>query len=236
MLRGKQKDLAARASGGQSPEKATERQGVVEQVDKLYKKIREDIIEKVTIRRTRSNIANNDDYNDDLRAQGITFPKVEPPESLDYELPAECSALFYDTLRVLVDKLNYARYRAIEYLRPEFQKEYKNAKVISDNLMWIYKTLLVKRLESSFEAFRRTLGRLKDSTHTLIKMYDEQDKVLIAPKADVNELIGQGKTLEEIYGIGGEKGGKVYPRSAFMPEFINRLREDYSLLEAYCEK
>lgn len=236
MLRGKQKDLAARASGGQSPEKATERQGVVEQVDKLYKKIREDIIEKVTIRRTRNNITNNEDYNDDLRVQGITFPKVEPPESLDYELPAECSALFYDTLRVLVDKLNYARYRAIEYLRPEFQKEYKNAKVISDNLMWIYKTLLVKRLESSFEAFRRTLGRLKDSTHTLIKMYDEQDKVLIAPKADVNELIGQGKTLEEIYGIGGEKGGKVYPRSAFMPEFINRLREDYSLLEAYCEK
>lgn len=235
MLRRKQKDLAERASGEQSSEKAIERQGVVEQVDKLYKKIREDIIEKVTIRRTRNNITNNDDYKADLQAQGITFPKVEPPESLDYELPAECSALFYDTLRVLVDELHYARYRAIEYLKPEFQKEYKNAKLISDNLMWIYKTLLVKRLESSFEAFRHTLGRLKKSTHTLIEMY-ARDQVLIAPKADVNELIGQEKTLEEIYGIGVEKGGKVYSRSAFMPDFIELLRKDYSLLEAYCEK
>ena len=66
-------------------------------VDALYEKIRTQVIDKVTVRRTRNNILNNPDYKADLEAQGIIFPKILPPNELEYAMSDETKRRFYKT-------------------------------------------------------------------------------------------------------------------------------------------
>lgn len=80
------------------------------------------------------------------------------------------STLFFDTLTMLTDGktddnpngqgLEYARYRVVEFLEESLQKDYPMSKSMSRNLAGIYRTNMVKRLESSFYAFKRSLDLL----------------------------------------------------------------------------
>ena len=57
----------------------------------------------------------------------------------------------------LSDKINglkYYRYQAIKYLKSPKKSKYKKADMISIQLAGIMKTLLVKRIDSSFYAFK----------------------------------------------------------------------------------
>jgi hypothetical protein len=64
--------------------------------------------------------------------------------------------------------LTYNRYRAIAFLRAELKQRYKNADLVATQLARIMKTLLVKRLDSSFLAFTNSLRRFRDATHLLL--------------------------------------------------------------------
>ena len=96
---------------------------ITEEVDAIYAEIREKVIDKVTVRRTRHNILNDADYRKDLQQQGIVFPTILPPNELEYQMDEDTSNRFYETLSFLTDTQNpmhleYARYRAIEFLKP----------------------------------------------------------------------------------------------------------------------
>jgi len=84
--------------------------------------------------------------------------------------------------------LTYNRYRAIGYLKPELKKKYQNADLISAQLAQIMKTLLVKRLDSSFHAFTSSLVRFRDANEAMRRML-EQGRVIIAPNLGVSEYI-----------------------------------------------
>ena len=65
------------------------------------------------------------------------------------------------------------------------------------------KSILVKRLESSFFAFKNTLGRFAESYEKFIDMY-EKGEVYISKKVDVYDLLDNGDdekliNLKEIY-------------------------------------
>lgn len=65
--------------------------------------------------------------------------------------------LFHKTVFYLTDedKLKYSRYQAIAGLKQDIQdKYYENAETVSKSLAFIMKTQLIKRLESSFYAFK----------------------------------------------------------------------------------
>jgi superfamily II DNA or RNA helicase len=217
---------------------------VTDAVDHIYKKIREEVIDKVTIRRTRHNIMDDDDYKTDLALQHIRFPNILPPEELEYRLGAETNDRFYNTLVTLTnadgceEHLEYARYRAIEFLEKEYQERYRNAEQVSTILAGIYRVHMVKRLESSFYAFRRSLHTLLRITNDMIKMW-ESDKVIIAPDLNIKDMQAKGMELDAIIEYAGEKGYKkddiVYPAEAFKPEFIELLRNDKVALEHLCE-
>ena len=74
---------------------------VSQDVDRIYDQIRNKVIDKVTIRRTRTNILNDSDYKEDLKKQGIVFPKILPPKELEYELTPALSRSFISTLTAL---------------------------------------------------------------------------------------------------------------------------------------
>ena len=215
-----------------------DKRDVTTDVEKIYASIRDEVIDKVTIRRTRNNILNDPDYCHDLDEQGIIFPHILPPNELTYLLGDSLSDKFYATLSVLTDEENpehvgYARYRAIEFLNPEFRDRYPRAKQISQSLAGIYKVHMVERLESSFYAFKKSLATLLRITSDMIKMF-EQDKVIIAPELNVKALQAKDMELDEILELAMEKGYSkddiLYHASDFQPEFIEMLKKDRGIL------
>lgn len=52
----------------------------------IYEKIRLKVIEPLTVRRTRTDLSENDEYAKDLKEQGVIFPTVNKPEKIFYQL------------------------------------------------------------------------------------------------------------------------------------------------------
>lgn len=206
-------------------------------IDALYTDLRTHILDKVTIRRTRTNILNDPDYSADLKRQNIVFPKILPPREEIYQMDDALRSTFYTTMDLLSNTasplaLNYARYRAIEFLLPQFQP--KHAEQTAKTLANLYRVHMVKRLESSFYAFRRSLETLLRITEDMIRMYNE-NKVIIAPEMDVKGMLAKGMDLDEIIDKAMEKGLKesdvVYKRDQFQPIFIELLKKDLVILQ-----
>jgi superfamily II DNA/RNA helicase len=213
----------------------------VEAVKVLYEDIRTKIIDKVTVRRTRENITNYEEYAIDLKSQGIIFPKIEKPREVEYILEADLKELFESTMLTLTEELKYARYKAIDALVPEIKEDkYPNAAATSRSLATIYRTHMVKRLESSFYALRRSLYNLRRATQGMVDMFNA-DKVIIAPDLKVKELQDKGIELDDIIEKGIEKFGIskddfVYPASAFSEDFLNDLKYDIAALDNLIQK
>lgn len=221
-----------------------DQRNVTAEIDQIYEKIRNGVIDKITIRRTRNNILNDPDYRADIRSQGIIFPDILPPNELEYQMSATTSRRFYETLKQLTDGkssrnpggtgLDYARYRAVEFLRPEYRSKYKNAEHIGQTLAGIYRVHMVKRLESSFHAFKQSLHTLLRITTDMIKMFQE-NKVIIAPDLKVKDLQAKGMELDQIIEYAITKGyvaeDIVFAAEAFLPEFLEMLQHDKEILE-----
>lgn len=221
-----------------------DKRDVTSEVDKIYEQIRNKVIDKVTVRRTRNNILNDPDYKADIKSQGIIFPKILPPNELEYSMSRDTNDRFYETLKQLTDGksdtnpagngLNYARYRAVEFLKPEYRKKYKNAAHIGQTLAGIYRVHMVKRLESSFYAFKKSLRTLLNITEDMIKMFEE-NKVIIAPDLKVKDLQAKNMELDEIIEYAVSRGyiaeDIVFTADAFTPDFLEMLHHDRDILK-----
>ncbi len=210
----------------------------IDRIRELYGVIREKIISQITVRRTRRDLKNYPKYIDDLKAQGIEFPEIAAPKPKLYELNSKLSKLFYHTVFYLTDtdKINYYRYQAIAYLKPELREnQYEQAVLVSKSLAGIMKTLMIKRLESSFKAFKISLQNLSTATGRMIQMFDK-GKVLIAPDLRVNDLMEKGFSIEDLEAMIMEMNIENPRNNVFTPDdfdktFIEGLRKDHSLLK-----
>lgn len=210
----------------------------IERIRELYSLIREKVIAQITVRRTRKDLKSYPKYMDDLTEQGIIFPEPAPPKSYIYELDAKLSRLFYQTMFYLTegDRINYFRYQAIRYLKEDLRNQYyEQAILVSQSLAGIMKTLMVKRLESSFKAFKISLNNLTVSTGRMIEMF-ERNKIFIAPDKSVNELLDKGFTFDEIEQIILELSienprNNVFEAKDFDETFLEGLKHDYALLQ-----
>ncbi len=210
----------------------------------IYGKIRKNVIEPITIRRTRTDLENIPEYKIDLDQQGIKFPKVEPPKKVEYLMDEKLNELFYKTVSYLTDKdsndeliyIKYKRYQAISGLNKEVQDMYyENAETVSKSLAFIMKTQLIKRLESSFYAFKKSLGNFQTATDRMIKMF-ENNKVFIAPDANVNKLMNDGwseEDIEEKIKLLSEENPKnqTFESSDFKDDFLPFLKRDLEYIK-----
>jgi superfamily II DNA/RNA helicase len=212
-------------------------------IQDIFNDIRDKVIKDITIRRTRTDLAKNDRYRIDLQEQGIVFPKVADPFANEYELPYDLATLFLDTANSIIDKskIDFFRYQAIAYLTDEANNGlYQSAQTISRSLAFIMQTQLIKRLESSFYAFKNSLSKITSSTKQMIEMY-ERDRIFIAPDLDISDLLNKGYTDEEIeieiLKIDDDKPkNKKFTRSDFKNGFIEGLRSDYENLSSLNER
>ena len=151
--------------------------------------IKDKVIKHLMVRRTRKDIL--DFYPDDIEKQGLTFPEVSNPEPLFYELDKETDNLFEDSVKVIESRstkendktLTYARYKLTSYLKKDgVEYLWKNKfietrdvdfeKMSEALLIGLMRTLFLKRLDSSFEAFRKTLANMLKSYETLLSLYE----------------------------------------------------------------
>lgn len=208
-------------------------------VRELYEQIRERIISPITVRRTRTDLKNYPKYLEDMKEQGIEFPEISPPREIQYELKGKIGELFTHSMDILTNDVKYFRYQAVLALKEEIRDEhYPQARIVSLSLAGILRNLMVKRLESSFYAFKRTLRNVAKATERMIDMF-ANDKVFIAPDFEVNALMEKGYTMEEVENYilertldDPESRNRIFPASDFEPEFLVGLRNDLELLNA----
>ena len=206
-------------------------------VKKIYEKIRTKVIEPLIVRRTRTDLLEHKQYSEDLIKQGIKFPIVKQPHKIFYQLEPHLEALYDKTIFVLSDPtqgLTYNRYRAIGFLKPYKKNKYKQADMISSQLARIMKTLLVKRIDSSFFAFKQSLERFMMATKAMVTMF-ENGKIYIAPNLPVSDMINEGKE-EELLNLIIEKSIddptiEICEPDDFEYNFLPGLKNDFELLK-----
>ena len=204
---------------------------------KLAEKVRNRIIKPITVRRTRTDIERVERYR-----KGVGhFPKVAKPNQNGYELNEHLANLFEETMNHLVKDLVYVRYQAIAGLKEEVARGmYDHAEMASRQLAGIRKNGLVKRLESSFYAFKISLNRFAQANQNLIDMF-ANGKVLIAHDLDINTLLEKGLSIEEIEEKLNEKAidnpkNAVFAPEDFKPEYLEDLKKDQVVLDMMCKE
>lgn len=202
----------------------------------IYEEIREKVIKPLTIRRTRTDLTIHELYSEDLKTQGIIFPDIKKPEKIFYQLDPKLESLYDRTMYLLGnenDGIQYYRYQAIKYLKEPLRSRYQSADNASRALAKLMRTMLVKRLDSSFYAFKKSLQRFTDATRVMVEMF-ENNQVYIAPNQKVNEMIMDGKE-EELFAKllelqDTDPSITICTASDFQPSFIATLKRDYELL------
>lgn len=215
---------------------------ISKEVKAIYEKIRVKVVEPLTVRRTRTDLMENEAYRKDLEKQNVHFPDVKAPHKIYYQLDTELEELYDKTIRYLKGKekgtLKYYRYQAIKYLLPPKKDKYKKADLISIQLAGIMKTLLVKRIDSSFYAFKQSLKRYYQANKVMLDMF-EKGVIYIAPNLKVNELLSEGREDELIRQI--EEAQYTDPTiEVCTPEdfetiFIDGLKQDEQILKELVE-
>lgn len=189
--------------------------------------IREKVLQYLMVRRTRTIITKY--YEKDLKKHNVKFPEVEEPKPVIYNFDIKLDKIFNETLEIIVGKLKYARYRPMSseyYVGPlEWTGSVREA---MGKLMMI---LLVKRLESSFFAFRSTIDRFIHSYKRFIEEY-QKGNVYISKKYinRVFELL-EGDDEESIQKLVEQDKVNKYSSKDFKPNFIRDLKNDLKILE-----
>lgn len=189
------------------------------------KEIREKVLKYLMVRRTRTEIARY--YSEDLAEQNLRFPEVAPPEPLFYQLDTAENRVFTHTIERLTRDFTYARYSPLTY----YQGERSDIDVTAQkNLARFMKILLVKRLESSFRAFRLTLDRFLHTYERFLAALDG-GYVYISKKhiGKVFDLLEQDD-LEGVQDLIDADVAEKLPASAFTHQFRHDLENDLTIL------
>ena len=186
--------------------------------------IRDRLIREVMIRRTRSEV--QEYYKDDLEKQGLHFPTAGSPERIVYEFDKTTDEAFSETIAAIKD-FRYTRYTPLLYLKDK--EKYAQLLVSQHNMGGFMKGVLVKRLESSFYAFSKTLGRFIESYEKFIDMV-KSGKVYISKKVNVYDLLDDGDINKLMYYI-EQEDVMEFKTSDFEPKFLKYLERDLSELK-----
>ena len=201
--------------------------GTPEYMDQLRENsevIRDKLLREVMIRRTRSEI--EEYYAEDLKNQGLTFPKAGSPEKIIYTFDEATDEAFNETIAA-IKEFRYSRYTPLLYLKDK--KKYAQMLAAQRNMGGFMKGILVKRLESSFHAFRMTLSRFIESYEKFISMA-EKGTVYISKKVDVYDLLDDGNIEKLLYLIEQQDVMK-FKTNEFEARFMKELRQDLAQLK-----
>lgn len=196
----------------------------LDQVRANSEEIRDRILRHIMIRRTRNEIMEY--YASDLEKQGLKFPKLGTPEPIVYIFDEDTNTVFNETVDT-IKNFKYSRYKPLVYLKDS--KKYATLLTSQHNMGGFMKSILVKRLESSFFAFKNTLGRFLASYEKFIEMY-ERGEVYISKKVDVYDLLDSGDD-DKLMELVEAETVMHFSADEFDGKFIKDLRWDLTKLQ-----
>lgn len=227
-------------------------------IKKVASEIR-NILSPLVIRRSRLDLEAIDEYKEALKRQKISFPKVNDPQELDYDLGA-LSELYENTLKTLAPETEDKGYIGARYMPTNYIKNYASykAKIAEEmgidenllkqgqiNLALFMKRLLVRRFESSVFAFQTTLESLIRSTERVRDWYEKAGLVPVYKKGqlpDVDSLWDEtgDDAAEEIRQLAfedsietlKEKGVWFIEQKEVSVNFIRDVEKDLALLNS----
>ncbi len=185
------------------------------------REIREKVLKYLMVRRTRTEIIRY--FGQDLQAQGFKFPEVNNPEPLFYELNEQEDAIFTTTIELISQKFSYARYTPLLYSKKELDQLEKQSQ---RNMGKFMKILLVKRLESSFFAFKNSIDRFIHSYELFIAEFEKGHVYL--SKKHINKIFEllENDDDEAVQRLLDEGKAERHASQEFTEAFIQDLRSD----------
>lgn len=188
--------------------------------------VREKILKHLMVRRTRSEVVKY--FGDDLKKQKLKFPTVNDPKGVFYQFDKDLDRVFSKTLQLVgSSSLKYSRYKPATYLKEgvsQFEQQQQ------ENLGRFMKILLVKRLDSSFFAFKNTVSRFIASYERFIEMFSKG--FVFLGKDYLNkafDLVDEDR-LDEIDDLVEEGKLERYTAEDFKPEFLEDLHSDLDII------
>ena len=226
---------------GKKEDKAELTKEELEELERLSKKVRDNILKEVMVRRTRTDIQTNDTYSKDIIEQGLHIPKINPIVELEYKLDDTLIKVFDKTINLLTNEkigLQYHRYKILASLNEVGKKKYGKVQegfieLSSEALAKLMQTMLIKRLESSFTAFKSTINKQKRNLLILIDMFE--DGIIFIPSKHFNlyDLIEQDEEnfTDKIEDYLANEKMKAFDSSDFNDVYIEQLKSDLIILE-----
>lgn len=196
-----------------------------EMIREVSKEIREKVLKHVMVRRTRKDVVNF--FKKDIERQGLVFPEMDDPQKIIYEYEGELERIFESTIQLLA-KFRYARYTPLLYYTgnkglTEFEKQQQR------NVGGFMKGILVKRLESSFYAFKQSVQRFIKSYERFIDMYNN-GTVYISKKVNVYDLL-DNDDFDKLEKAVEEEKAQKYDSKDFKKDFLTDLQHDLKVLK-----
>ena len=189
--------------------------------------IRNRVLKYIMVRRTRNEIEKY--FKDDLKQQGLKFPKVSAPKPIYYALDKKLNEIFTKTIELITDEkqFKYARYTPLLYLKDELTAQEKTSQ---RNMGGFMKILLVKRLESSFYAFKHTLDRFIKSYENFLSAYNKG--FVYISKKHWQKIIDYflDDNFDEIQRLIDEEKAEEYKKDDFTSQLESDIKSDLETL------
>lgn len=193
-------------------------------VKEVSDEIKNNILQYVMVRRTRTDVVTY--FKNDIAKQKLIFPELKEPQQIVYKYKGKLQDIFTETIRLL-HSFTYARYTPMLYLKnhqlTEFEKQRER------NVGGFMKGILVKRLESSFYAFRKSIERFILSYDNFISMF-QNGTVYISKKVDVYELLAMDD-FQKLNELVEEDKASKYDSKDFTDDFESNLKFDLDVLK-----
>ena len=185
------------------------------------KEIRMKVLKYLMVRRTRTEIEKY--FAKDMKNQGVKFPNVKKPEPLYYKLSQKEDGIFDHTIEIISQKIQYARYTPMLYYTGKLQEFEKQSQ---RNMGRFMKVLLIKRLESSFFAFKKSIDRFVKSYEMFLEEF-KKGNVYISKNYShkVFELL-ESDDDEKVQSLIDDKKVSRYKSKDFTEELEKDIRND----------
>ena len=198
----------------------------IKTVKENAKEIREKVLKYLMVRRTRSEIEKY--FPKDLKEQKLKFPEVEKPKPFYYQLNENEDRIFNETVRLITQKFKYARYTPLLYFKGKITHP---EELSQKNMGKFMKILLVKRLESSFYAFRKSIDRFIHSYEMFLKEFNNGN--VYVSKKYINKIFEllENDDDEAVQRLIDEGKVERYDSKDFKDEFKIDLQSDLNILK-----
>jgi len=189
------------------------------------KEMREKVLKYLMVRRTRSEIEKY--FSNDIKKQKLKFPEVENPIPLYYQLNEDEDKIFNETIDLITQRFKYARYTPLLYYEGKITQPQE---LSQRNMGKFMKILLVKRLESSFSAFRKSIHRFINSYQLFIKEFDKGN--VYVSKKYINKIFEllENDDDEAVQRLIDEEKANRYDSKDFTKAFKTELQNDLDIL------